>query len=250
MITFILIPGACHGGWYFEPLAKELRRHGYAAHCVTLSGIGDRAHELTGSVNLDTHVQDVVDLMEHEGIEKTVLVGHSYAGMVVRGAADRVPERIDSVVYVDAFLPGDGDSAWSLTTDAQRQWYIEGASADGIGIEPFAFLDPRTTPHPLASMVQRLRLTGSQSGFRRRDYVFAAQFPNTPFGRFYEQLRDDPAWHLHALECGHNVMGEAQDELLRILLDGVQHERGPSSDPSEEGPRAASGNVRPIHQVK
>ncbi|WP_053924088.1 hypothetical protein [Streptomyces chattanoogensis] len=132
MITFTLIPGACHGGWYFEPLAKELRRHGHAAHCVTLSGIGD-------------------------------------AGMVVRGAADRVPERIDSVDYVDAFLPGDGDSAWSLTTDAQRQWYIEGASADGIGIEPFAFLDPRTTPHPLAGMVQRLRLTGSQSGFRRRD---------------------------------------------------------------------------------
>ncbi|MBF9073161.1 alpha/beta hydrolase [Streptacidiphilus sp. NEAU-YB345] len=221
MTTFVLIPGACHGGWWFEPLARRLREHGHQAYSVTLTGLGDRAHLMTASVNLDTHIQDVISLLENEQIEDAVLVGHSYAGMVVTGAADRAADRIDALVYVDAFVPGDGDSAWYLTNDAQRRWYIDGASADGLGIAPMPFFDPRSTPHPLASAVQRLRLVDPMRKFRRRDYLYAAEFPESPFASTYERLRDDPDWHAHALKSGHNVMKDALEELLRILLETV-----------------------------
>ena len=94
MDTFV--PGAWHGGWWFEPLARRLRRHGHEAYPLTLTKIGDRNHLLTASVNLDTHIQDVANVLEAERIEDAVLVGHNYGGMVITGVADFAPERVDA----------------------------------------------------------------------------------------------------------------------------------------------------------
>jgi pimeloyl-ACP methyl ester carboxylesterase len=219
MTTYVLIPGACHGAWWYQPTARQLRQHGHEAYALTLTGLGDRAHLLSASVNLDTHIEDVVRLLEDERIEDAVLVGHSYAGMVIAGAADRVPERVDALVYVDAFVPEDGDSCWTLTNDWQREWYMRGSAKTGFALAPLDFFDPRTTAHPLASLLQRIRLTGALEGVRRRDYVWASEFQDSPFTRFYERLNGDPAWHTHALPTGHNVMREGADDLLKILLD-------------------------------
>ena len=119
MATFVLVPGAWHGGWWFDPLARRLRRHGHEAYLLTLTGVGDRNHLLTDSVNLD-NIQDLANVLEAERIEDAVLVGHSYGGMVITGVADRVPERVDALVYVDAFVPRDRDAAWDLATDDLR----------------------------------------------------------------------------------------------------------------------------------
>ncbi|MEU6586610.1 alpha/beta hydrolase [Nocardia sp. NPDC046763] len=221
MANFVLVPGACHGGWWFEPLAHRLREHGHTAYAVTLTGVGDRAHLLASSVNLDTHIQDVVGVLVSEQLEDVVLCGHSYAGMVVSAVADRCPERIDSLVYVDAFVPANGDSAWNLTTEDQRRWYIAGAGADGIGVQPMSFFDPRATPHPLASLIQQVRINDSTRRYRRRDYIYAAEFRDSPFTPTYDRLRDDPTWNVHALASGHNVMNGSIDELTRILLDVI-----------------------------
>jgi pimeloyl-ACP methyl ester carboxylesterase len=155
MATFV--PGAWHGGWWFELLARRLRRHGHEAYPLTLTGVGDRNHLLTASVNLDTHIQDVAIVLEAERIEDAVLVGYSYGGMVITGVADRVPERVDALVDVDAFVPRDGDAAWDLATDDLRRWYLEGARADGYAVAPLPFFDPQATSHPLASLRQRSR---------------------------------------------------------------------------------------------
>jgi pimeloyl-ACP methyl ester carboxylesterase len=221
MATFVLIPGGWHGGWYFEPLARTLREHGHTAYSVTLTGIGDRAHLLSGTVNLDTHIADVVRLLESERIEDAILVGHSYAGMVVSGVADRAPDRVDSLVYCDAYVPEDGDSCWSLTSDTYRAAFRDGWGADGCSVAPSPSLDPRATAHPLASFLQRIRLTGGLERFRRRDYVYLSGWPGTPFTETYVRLRDDPAWHTHDLPVGHNVMRAAPDELRDILLATV-----------------------------
>src|SRR5215203_1442441 len=119
MATFVLVPGAWHGGWWFDPLARRLRRHGHEAYPLTLTGVGDRNYLLTDSVNLD-NIQDLANVLEAERIEDAVLVGHSYGGMVITGVADRVPERVDALVYVDAFVPRDGDppGTWPLMTYA------------------------------------------------------------------------------------------------------------------------------------
>ncbi|MFJ8041455.1 alpha/beta fold hydrolase [Kitasatospora sp. NPDC096147] len=219
MTTYVLIPGAWHGAWTFEPLARALRAAGHHAYPVTLTGVGSRRHLLNASVNLDTHLADVVNLIEEEQLEDVVLVGHSYGGMVITGAADRLPERIAGLVYVDAVVPADGESCWSLVTDAERAWYLDGVGTDGLTSAPLPFFDPRATPHPLASLLQAVRLTGGPERFRARDYVYATGWPTpSPFTSLYEKLAADPAWRTHAVDSAHNVMRDAPDELLRIVL--------------------------------
>jgi hypothetical protein len=112
--------------------------------------------------------------------------------MVISGVADRVPERVESLVYVDAFVPRDGDSCWTLTSDEQREWYLD-VGETGHSVPPLPFFDPRATPHPLASLLQRIRLTGDLNRFRRRDYVYATRWDGeSPFAATYQRLHDDP----------------------------------------------------------
>jgi pimeloyl-ACP methyl ester carboxylesterase len=221
MSTFVLVPGACHGAWWFEPLARQLREQGHQAYPLTLTGIGARRHQLTASVNLDTHIDDVVNLLEDEQITDAVLVGHSYAGMVITGAADRVPDRVEGLVYLDAFLPADGDSCWTLTTDVQREWYVGGSAATGYGVEPLPFFDQRATAHPLASMLQRIRLSGGTSRVKRKEFADVTEWgrAESPFRMSIERASQDPSFRVHVLESRHDVMRDVPEEILRILLE-------------------------------
>ncbi|MCF2526521.1 alpha/beta fold hydrolase [Yinghuangia soli] len=219
MATFVLIPGAWHGAWTFEPLARSLRAEGHEAYPVTLTGIGARKHLLHAGINLDTHIADVVNLLEDEDISDAILVGHSYGGMVITGAADRLPDRVAGLVYVDATVPENGDSVWSLVTDNEREWYLNGVGEDGYTSAPLDFFDPRATPHPLPSLMQAIRLTGTLDRFGQKDYVYATGWPTeSPFKVTYERLAADPAWRARAVDSGHNVMRDAPDELLKVLL--------------------------------
>ncbi|MER5811907.1 alpha/beta hydrolase family protein [Streptomyces sp. NPDC002033] len=223
MTTFVLVPGAWHGAWTFEPLARQLRAHGHQAFALTLTGVGDRRHLLSSSVNLDTHIADVVNLLAEHEVTDAVLVGHSYGGMVITGAADRAPERVAGLVYVDALVPGDGDSCWSLVTERERGWYLNGVGETGYASAPLPFFDPRATPHPLASLMQAVRLEGGLDRIAGpRDFVYATGWGGgSPFTALYERLSADPSWRTHIVASGHNVMGEAPDELLKVLLDAA-----------------------------
>ncbi|MFF2073586.1 alpha/beta fold hydrolase [Kitasatospora sp. NPDC058162] len=223
MTTFVLVPGSFRGGWWYQPLTGELRRYGHEVHPLTLTGLGSRRHLSSAAVNLDTHVQDVVSLLEAERIEDAVLVGHGYGGMPVTGAADRVPERVDTLVYLDAFVPADGDSAWSLSPEARQRRILAGVGADGHTVAPPAALraDPRITGHPLASQLQRIRLTGHQDRVRQRDYIHlteSGESGESPSAALRERLAGDPGWTVHELPAGHEVVSEAPDELLDLLL--------------------------------
>lgn len=220
MVTYVLIPGACHGAWCYEDLSAALRRHGHRVRDYTLTGVAERAHLRHAGVNLDTHITDVLSALAVDtDADDLVLVGHSYGGMVVTGVADRIPHRVDSVVYLDAFVPRDGESCWTLTNEEQRAWY---ASVDGtgFGVPPLPFFDPRASAHPLASLMQPIRLTGDLSRFRRRVYVYAEKWPNrSPFAATYDRLRADADWITHSLDGAHNLMRDKPEDLLRILLD-------------------------------
>ncbi|MGV9306361.1 alpha/beta fold hydrolase [Nonomuraea sp. NPDC004354] len=219
MTTFVLIPGMCHGGWCFHELTEQLRSRGHRAYPLTLSGLSERSHLLHGGVNLDTHIQDVTGVLAAEQLLDAVLVGHSYGGMVITGVADRMPERVRSLVYLDAVVPGDGESMWNLVSDNERQWYLE-VTETGNAVRPMPFFDPRATPHPLASLLQPLRVTSSPTHSRRDVYVYAAGWPTpSPFTTTYQRLRQDPAWTTHALDSGHNLMRDAPQDLLKILLE-------------------------------
>ena len=102
MATFVLVHGGGHGGWCFQPLARVLRGDGHDVYAPTLTGLGDRAHLFRADVDLDCHVADIAALLKFEDLRRAVLVGHSYGGIVITGAADRVPDRVGHLVYLDA----------------------------------------------------------------------------------------------------------------------------------------------------
>jgi pimeloyl-ACP methyl ester carboxylesterase len=222
MTTYVLIPGACHGAWCFDDLADALRSRGHRVHALTLTGIAERAHLLHAGVNLETHIVDVVAELEAHNVNDAVLVGHSYGGMVITGVADRVPERVDTLVYLDALVPRDGESCWHLVNDEERQWYLD-VDDTGYGVSPMPFFDSRATAHPLASFLQRIKLTGDLNRLRRRDFVYALKWPgDSPMRPSYERVKDDPHWNIHELDGAHNLMRDNPDDLVRILLAAGQ----------------------------
>jgi pimeloyl-ACP methyl ester carboxylesterase len=217
--TFVLVPGGWRGGWYFQPLTRQLRQQGHAVYPITLTGLGERRHLRSASVNLETHIEDVVRVLECEQIQGAILCGHSYGGMVVSGVADRVPKRLAALVYCDAYVPDDGDSCFSLAGDSFRQVFLDGARADGISVAAPNTLDPRVSAHPLGSFLQAIHLTGAWATVRRREFVYLSGWEDlTPFRPTYERLRADPAWNVHTLPVGHDIIGQAPDALLEILL--------------------------------
>jgi pimeloyl-ACP methyl ester carboxylesterase len=219
MSTYVLIPGACHGAWCFADLADGLRSHGHRVLALTLTGIAERAHLLHGGVNLATHIADVVAEMEAHQVNDAILVGHSYGGMVITGVADRIPEKVDALVYLDALVPRDGESCWHLVNDEERQWYLD-VDDTGYGVPPMPFFDPRASAHPLASFLQRIKLTEDVNRFRRRDFVYALKWPgDSPLRPSYERVRADPNWNVHELDGTHNLMRDNPADLLRILRD-------------------------------
>jgi pimeloyl-ACP methyl ester carboxylesterase len=217
MSTFVLLPGGWHGGWYFQSFADALRTRGHRAYPVTLTGLGERRHLLHAAVNLDTHIGDVVQLLEAERLSDVVLVAHSYGGMVLRGVMDRAPSRLAAAVYIDAYVPEDGQSCFELANDRYRAMFLEGAAKDGFSVSPPSGLDPRATPHPLASFLQRLRLTRAPPPVRM-GYLYLSGWEATPFTPVYERVYHDPAWQTFSLPLGHNVIAEAFDPLLEIAL--------------------------------
>ncbi|MFB7377879.1 alpha/beta fold hydrolase [Kitasatospora purpeofusca] len=221
MATFVLIPGALHGGWWYRPLTEGLRAAGHEVHPVTLTGVSERGHLNTAAVDLETHIQDVLGLLEAEQVTDAVLVSHSYGGMVASGVADRAPERIAGLVYADAFVPRDGESAHDIVNDVWKQRYLAGAAAGGgrtlVGLHPA--LDPRATVHPLATLLQRIRLTGAVDALDvPRVYLHAERFEDTPFLDTVARLRTDPAWTVHTLPVGHDLVREAPEEFLKLAL--------------------------------
>lgn len=109
MTPFVLVHGAFHGGWCWKCVTRRLRDAGHSVYAPTLTGLGDREHLLDPSVNLSTHIQDVVNVLVYEDLHNVPLVGHSYAGMVIAGVAEAVPARLSRLIYLDAVIPVDGD---------------------------------------------------------------------------------------------------------------------------------------------
>ena len=175
MATFVLVHGGGHGGWCYARVAKLLREAGHHVLAPSLTGMGDRKHLLHPGVDLDTHVTDIVNLLEYEELTDVVLVGHSYGGMVVTGVADRAPGRVRRLVYLDAAHPKDGDSLADLTpgmmAEAQQAMRVvdgvelvlfpDSPSIRHLGVtdpEDFAWMVSKITPHPWKCFTQKLRL--------------------------------------------------------------------------------------------
>src|SRR5690349_6838041 len=131
MATFVLVHGAWSGGWCYDKVAERLRAKGHRVFAPTLTGQGERSHLAGIAINLSLHISDVLNVFHYEELKDAVLAGHSYGGMVVTGVADRIPEKINALVYLDAFLPEDGQSLFDINIPKNNQAFI--ANAGSIG---------------------------------------------------------------------------------------------------------------------
>ncbi|KAA2239356.1 alpha/beta hydrolase [Chitinophaga agrisoli] len=216
--TYIFIPGGWHGGWAFDPITERLGKLGKKCIAITLPGLEPAPAVQNGIINLDTHIQYVVDFILNANIANVILCGHSYAGMVMTGVADKIPERIYSLVYIDAYVPEDGDSCWRLTSEAYRHVFASGAGADGFTVAVPPGAETRRRPHPLATFMQNLQLTGDYLRVRNRTFIYLSGWEQTPFKRQYENLKAAEDWHVETVHCAHNIMREAPDKLTDILI--------------------------------
>ena len=220
MATIVLIPGGWHGGWYFQSFAEVLRAQSHRVYPITLTGLGERRHLLAPTINLDTHIDDVVELLQTEQLSDVFLIGHSYGGMVLSGVIDRIPSRIAGALYADAYVPADGQSCFELAGDLFRAMFLEGAANDGFSVPPPSHLDSRATAHPLATLLQRLRIANAPPPIRK-GYIYLSGWIETPFTRVYQRVRRDPAWQTFTLPVGHNIIRDAFDGFLNIALQFV-----------------------------
>lgn len=217
MAEIVMVAAAWHGGWALAPIARKLRALGHEVFTPTLTGLGERSHLAHAAINLETHIEDVANVVLFERLNGIILCAHSYAGMVITGVADRLPERVASLVYIDAFVPQDGDTWWDLAGDRYRQLALDRSEADGIGVAPPQHLDSRCRPHPLATFRQAIRLTGRWQEVREKVFVYASEWPETPFTATYEALKKDPAWTVTSLPTRHDIIRDAPQDVVSIV---------------------------------
>jgi pimeloyl-ACP methyl ester carboxylesterase len=227
MANFVLVHGAWIGGWYWRACTQALRKEVFTP---TMTGLGERIHLMSPSINLDTHITDVVNVVKQEELSDVVLVGHSYGGMVVTGVADALSDKIMSLVYLDAFVPKNGQSLLSLlppglpAPTAASEYTLAPLPAAFFGASPevAALVDARTTPMPTACFTQALKLTGGIDRVKNKTYIYCNVPAPTTFTQFYDKLKNDRDWKVHTLPCTHLVQIDMPKELAALLLQAMQ----------------------------
>lgn len=229
MANFVLVQGAWIGGWYWRPIVQGLRQAGHEAFAPTLTGLGERIHLMSRSINLDTHIADVANVIKYEDLSDVILVGHSYGGMVITGVADALPERIASLVYLDAFVPENGKALVNFLPAghpgpaAASDYTLQPLPAKffGAAADVAAYVDAHTTPMPTACFTQPLKLAGGGDRAKKKTYIYCNVPAPTTFTQFYDKLKDDPAWTMHTLPCTHLAQIDMPNELTALLLRKV-----------------------------
>lgn len=224
MATFVLVHGAWRGSWGYGKLARELRAAGHEVFIPSLTGLGERAHLAHGGITLTDHINDVLGVIDCERLDDFILVGHSYGGMVVTGVAAQRGSKIRTIIYLDAFLPEDGQALWDIADDEARKGYIDGQRATPGLCAPFFLVGSaagsRTaTNHPLLTLLEPVKLGGEEDQIKRHVYVYATNAAPTIFTKFRDRLADDPAWQLHELATYHMVWDDDLPGVTKILLD-------------------------------
>ena len=240
MATFVLVHGAWHGGWCWWKVEPLLRQSGGSVYAPSLTGMGERSH-LAGyidpaTINLDLHIKDVRELLESEGLEEVILVGHAYAGMVITGVAEVCPQRLDHLVYVNGVVPRDGEAMVdqldavrgpdftarvraaidnreeflrppSTVEEIRRRWGITDP-------EDQSRVLPRLRPQSVASFAQPVRLGSSEALEISRSFILSRE---SGFDPVAERVRQSD-WGLYQLDTGHDPMITKPREVAEILL--------------------------------
>jgi len=218
-----------------ENVADILRERGHHVFTPTLTGLGERSHLAHIGVSCRMHVEDVVNVIRYERLNEAILCGHSYGGTVITGVADAVPEKIASLVYLDASIPENGRSTLDLLSASEQAALIslvvnqEGremlppfpATAYNVNPSDRAMVDALCTPHPFATLRETIHLTGGYESIAKRTYIRATGLKVTHPQVSYLRVKDDRSWSTFEVPCGHDVMLDAPERLAEILLGAM-----------------------------
>lgn len=242
MANFVLVHGAWHGGWCWQRVMAVLQKDGHRVHAVTLTGLGERAHLLSPAITLDTHIDDVMNLIEAEELSDVVLAVHSYAGMIGTAVADRLGQGLKHLVYVDAVVPKPGESWSSTQSSATQQQRLAAAQASTHFSFPppdpevFGLMDAdrewvkrRQTPHPGNTYQAPLQFEVQRVAAVPRTFINCTQPALATIEPTRLRVKDpkfwDGAWLPNAkvveLKTGHDPMVSEPEALARILVDSA-----------------------------
>lgn len=234
MTNYVLVHGGWAGGFQWKKVATQLRAKGHEVYTPTLTGLGERSHLAHREINLDTHIQDIVNVLVFEELQNVILAGHSYAGMVITGVAEQIPERLSHLVYMDAFVPQDGESAWdivakvmpSATMEAIEQM-IETAGAGWSWPPPAKRSDgqdfPEGRPQPLQTMKQRLPIANPKAVGLPRTFIYCtnnpATYPFRPATALFAERAKAMGMRYYELPTSHALFETMPNEVATILLE-------------------------------
>lgn len=223
--VFVLVHGAWRGGWVWERVARRLRDAGARVYAPTLTGLAERSHLLRDDITLTTHIDDVVGELKWKDLTGVTLVGHSYAGMVITGVAEREVGRLKSIVYLDAALPRDGQAMRDVTGSSAPP--TNGPlppipASVMVNPEDAPWVQQKLTPQPGGTFSEPVANTGKVRQLARRTYIQATIGATPFFTAAYETCRADPTWETAQLECRHDAMLDKPDELAAMLLSAAR----------------------------
>jgi len=222
--TYVLVHGAWGGGWYFKKTDSLLHSMGHEVYRPTLSGLGERVHLTSGDIDLETHIKDVVNTILFENLHDVVLLGHSYGGMVATGVADSLPGRIKHVIYLDAFVPEDGQSV--ATAHGQDRIGREMPAEDGL-IHPFWAVDeqtfPKDVPQSAKTFSQPIALKNNKRLELPTTYILTYEGgdPESDAFAFFAKRAAGYGWKIVNMQADHNPQMSMPEKLAALLDDVV-----------------------------
>jgi pimeloyl-ACP methyl ester carboxylesterase len=227
--TVLVAHGAWSAGFAWKKMHPLMATRGFRLVTPTYTGLGERAHLADPSHDLNTHIQDIISLIKYEDLRDIVLIGHSYGGMVATGVADRARDKISQVIYLDAFVPRDGEALFDLLSPEARNGMREGAKAgDGWGVPSLQippdssevdriWLAERRVPQSIKCFDTPLRLTGGEITVPR-SYIFCQRAtPADTFRPFADRAKGDRRWRYDEIDASHSPHVTAPDALASLL---------------------------------
>lgn len=231
--TFVLVHGSWHGGWCWTRVADRLRAAGHQVFTPTLTGLADRSHLLSGSIDLDTHVADIVNLFRWYDLTDVVLVVHSSGGWPATAAIEALLPRLSSTIYVDAFMPENGQRAVDVSTPQNRAAMLAAVAQSQISRPPpaaaafkiqrpedVAWVESKMTPQPIGVSLQPVVMTGKREQVARKAYVRSGLYPMPLFDTWYADAKAKSDWRTYLVpDSGHEVMIDSPKRLTEILIE-------------------------------
>jgi pimeloyl-ACP methyl ester carboxylesterase len=225
---FLVCHGAWSAGWAWKKMHPLMQAAGHRLITPTYTGLGERVHLANPSIDLDSHIEDVMNVIKYEDLRDIVLVGHSYGGMVATGVADRARDKVKQLIYIDAFVPNDGQSLLDLYEADRPRMQKLSKSGDGWRVPPnptppdtspadVEWLSMRRVDMPVKCFETKLKLQGGPLTLPR-SYIYATRItPADTFGPFARHAKNDPAWNYHEIDASHSPNVTTPEALMALL---------------------------------